>query len=125
VVHYTTLGEDGYWRALEAVWDHDGAVVVIEGDIVATAGDIADLTGCPEPYCARDFALAHGVPWSEVPGGHGFGLCKFTRAARDAITAWPAVPHVAWPDTVPALHERLGPVHVHRPLIEHHHVEPA
>lgn len=121
IVHYKTTGADGYWKALEAVWHHSGDIVVLEQDIVPRPHHVAELAECDHGYCAWDFNLAHGIPWSEVDGGHGFGLAKFSRYARFAIEARPQVPHVAWPDTVPALHERLAPVHIHRPLIEHHH----
>lgn len=122
VVHYPTKGPDGYWQALELVWGYDGHVVVLEQDIVPTWRHIVDLLACPPGYCSWDFKLAHGVPWSKVPGGHGFGLAKFSAGLRSSILPRPQVPHLPWPDTVPALHERLGDCHVHRPLIEHHHV---
>jgi len=120
-VHYPTTGEDGYWRALELVWGHNGPVVVLEQDIVPTVDHINRLLYCQRPYCAYDFRLAHGVPWSEVTGGHGFGLAKFSEAARSSIAARPQVPHTPWPDTVPTVHLRLAPVHVHQPVVEHHH----
>jgi hypothetical protein len=121
VVHYPTLGEDGYWRALELVWGHPGAIIVLEQDIVPKLAHIVELARCPQHYCAYDFRLANGVPWSTLPDGHGFGLTKIDQVARDGILAQPPVPHVAWPDTVPTMHERLRPVHVHGPRIEHHH----
>jgi hypothetical protein len=121
VLHYATTGPDGYWKALEACWKVTGPLVVLEQDIVPRVDQVDELLCCDEPYCAFDFRLAHGVPWSQVKGGHGFGLAKFSVAARSSIVATPQVPHAPWPDTVPLLHERLAPVHVHGPLIEHHH----
>lgn len=121
VVHYPTEGADGYWRALELVWAYPGDIVTVEQDIVPTVDQIAELGDCPQGYCAFDFRLANGVPWSDLADGHGFGLAKFSEARRAAIVARPAVPHVPWPDTVPFVHETLKPVHVHRPAVEHHH----
>jgi hypothetical protein len=121
VIHWPTTGEDGYWKALEAVWDWHGPLLVLEQDIVPTWAHLNELLGCPEEYCAWDFRLANGVPWSEVPGGHGFGFAKFSSGRRGNIVPRPQVPHVPWPDTVPTLHLRLGTCHVHQPCIEHHH----
>jgi hypothetical protein len=121
IVHFATTGPDGYWKALETCWGVPGNLVVLEQDIVPTIDHIDELQVCARPYCAFDFRLAHGVPWSQVKGGHGFGLAKFSATARRSIVARPQVPHAPWPDTVPLLHERLAPVHIHGPLIEHHH----
>ncbi len=121
VVHWPTTGPDGYWQALEAVWGYAGPVVVLEQDIVPSIWHIDQLLRCGEEYCAWDFRLAHGVLWYTLEGGHGFGLAKFSVGRRGNIVPRPQVPHVPWPDTVPALHERLAPVHVHTPPIEHHH----
>jgi len=123
-VHCPTIGRDGYWKALEMAWDIPDVLVVLEQDIVPTWEQVREVVDCAEGYCAFDFELAHGVPWSEVPGGHGFGLAKFDYGYRHLIKERPRVPHVAWPDTVPVLHERLGEVHVHRPCIKHNHHEP-
>jgi hypothetical protein len=121
IEHYETVTDYSYADALMSVWEYPGDVLVLEQDIVPTWDHVDELLHCTRPYCAWDFRLAHGILWSEVPGGHGFGLAKFSEEARHSIIARPKVQRLSWPDTVPALHERLAPVHVHQPCIEHHH----
>lgn len=108
-------------RALQRRWRGADDLLVCEQDIVPRVGHIRDLVECREPVCAFDFKLSHGVPWSEVPGGTGIGLWKASAEARKAVTATPAVPQVPWHDLAAELWKRVGPAHVHRPLITHNH----
>jgi hypothetical protein len=108
-------------RHLNMYWDGPGDLLTVEQDIVPTLGLVEELVYCPEPFCAFDFLLGCGVPWSQVPGGTGIGLAKISERARKAVTATPPVPQVPWHDLAAALWERLGPAHVHRPLVKHNH----
>lgn len=121
VLHWATTTSDGYWRALESVWDWNGPLVVLEHDIVPCWSYLTSLLGCPEEYCAYDYRLANGQPWSELKGGHGFGFAKLGPGRRGNIVPRPQVPHLPFPDVVAELHHRLGAVHIHYPRIEHHH----
>lgn len=82
---------------------------------------VAELRACPEPVCAFDFKLSHGVPWSEVPDGTGIGLWKATEPARRVVPSTPQVPQVPWHDLAWHLWQTVGPAHLHRPLIGHNH----
>jgi hypothetical protein len=108
-------------KALQRHWGDSGDLLTLEQDIVPTWDHISDLLVCQYPVCAYDFRLSHGVPWSEVPGGTGIGLWKATPWARKAVKAHPQVPQVPWHDLAAMLWERVGPAHVHGPLITHNH----
>lgn len=108
-------------RWVEMHWDLDGDLITLEQDILVTPWHINDLRHCGSDFCAFDFTLAHGVPWTEVPGGTGIGLAKMSRAARAAVVPVPACPQVPWHDLADELFSRMPPVHVHRPLIGHNH----
>lgn len=121
LAHQRTLTPVGYARALQGHWHYGEALVIVEQDIVPRLGQVEELLACEHKFCAFDYNLSHGVPWSECPGAIGLGLSKISKAARLAVTATPAVPQHAHRDMPGLLAERLPPVHVHRPLIEHHH----
>lgn len=108
-------------RALQANWWLPDDLLTLEQDIVPTVAQVRELVGCREPVCAFDFRLSHGVPWSEVPGGTGIGLWKASERARRWVTSTPQVPQVPWHDLAGELWERVGPAHVHRPLVAHNH----
>jgi len=102
-------------------WLAPGDLLTLEQDIMATPEHVAALRACEAPVCAWDFNLAHGVPWSEVPGGTGIGLWKATEARRRTVVPTPPVPQVPWHDLAAMLWDYVGPAHVHRPLIGHNH----
>jgi hypothetical protein len=107
---------------LQFHWDDDGDLLIWEQDILATPDHVKKLRRCPEPVCAYDYLLPHGVPWTSVPGGTGLGLWKATRDARMSVTATPPVPRVPWHDLGAELWDKVGPSHVHRPMVGHNHV---
>lgn len=102
-------------------WDRPGDLLTLEQDIIVTAWAVKVLRDCPMDFCAFDFLLGNGVPWTEVPGGTGIGLAKMSASARQAVDARPAVPQVPWHDLAAELFARMPPAHVHRPLIGHNH----
>lgn len=111
--------DNAYW--LQRYWLAPGDLLTVEQDILAAPFHVAELRSCPEPVCAFDFLLAHGVPWGEVPDGTGIGLWKATEAARRVVPSTPQVPQVPWHDLAWHLWQSVGPAHVHRPLIGHNH----
>lgn len=119
--HLRTPGQLGYAKALAAAWGEGGDLVVVEQDIVPRTDEIAELVACHRPFCAFDYRLSHGVLWSKCPGAVGFGLSRITKVARNSVAADPPVPQVAHRDVCGMLADRLPPVHVHQPPVEHHH----
>jgi hypothetical protein len=122
VLHRPTFAETSYAEAWRDVWDAPGIVLGVEQDIVPTPWHVAELVACPGGYCAWDYRLANGQLWSEVPEGRGFGLVKFTRAARMSVLERPMVPLVPWRDVASVISSRVGPPHVHQPPVRHNHV---
>lgn len=108
-------------RWLATFWDLPGDLLTLEQDIIVTPWHVRSLLECKRHFCAFDFLLAHGVPWTEVPGGTGIGLAKMSATARAAVQSRPAAPQVPWHDLAGVLFERMPAVHVHRPLIGHNH----
>ena len=121
VLHIRTMGQTGYAEALERHWTGQWDFVICEQDIVPSTGLIDELVRCSGDFCAFDYNLSHGVPWSHCEGATGFGLSKITYRARMAVTATPHVPQTGHRDMPGLLAERLPKVHIHRPLVEHHH----
>ena len=120
-VHVRTMGQTGYAKALEHYWLIPGDLVICEQDIVPGLSRFNELVACEQPFCAFDYNLSHGVPWSSCEGSVGFGLSKISEGARRAVRATPKVPQTGHRDMPGLLSERLPTVHVHYPLVEHYH----
>lgn len=108
-----------YW--LQRYWLVPGDLLTLEHDILATPDHVAELRACPEPVCAYDALLAHGVSWTTVPMGGSLGLWRATEAARRVVPSTPQVPQVPFTDLGGAMCQTLGEPHPHRPLIGHNH----
>jgi hypothetical protein len=121
IVHCPGPLLDDNGRAVSAYWDDPGDLLIIEQDIVPSSGHVGALRECPRPFCAWDFIVSGGRPWSSLPDGSGIGLCKIAPGLRASIRRRPMYRKVPWMDLAAVMFAELGPVHVHRPLITHRH----
>jgi hypothetical protein len=121
MVHARTPGPTGYAKVLQSLWNYGEDMVICEQDIVPSFARVEELLKCQADFCAFDYNLSHGVPWTLCEGATGLGLSKISKKARLRIIPTPAVPQHAHRDMPGLLAERLPPVHVHRPLVKHHH----
>jgi hypothetical protein len=120
--HVATVGPLAYAQALQRLWEVPGDLVVIEQDIVARSWHLIELADCPEAFCAFDYLLANGEPWTAHDEHFGAGLVKYGQAARAAVVERPQVPQSTWRGMPALLRWRLPPFHVHRPMVTHNHV---
>ena len=73
----------GYWREIRARWTGERDLIIIEQDVVAEAGTVASLEGCPQDWCAFEYAIFG----SEMRLKVGLGCVKISAAAQLKVPA--------------------------------------
>jgi hypothetical protein len=93
-------GDDGYWRALRALWGEGEGFIVVEHDIVVWPGAMAELVACPRDWCQCPYSYGRA-------GGTivGLGCTKFSTFLLDR---YPDVMEEAW-DPVPEMTDHRHP----------------
>ena len=120
-----SASDTSYTRLLEALWGAGEPFALVEHDIVPHPGALAELLGCPRPWCAFSYQLGSITH-------AGLGCTRFSAgllaAVPDAVErTWAESTGVHPPGFWCALDDRLSRVlrgagfaqHVHEPQVTH------
>jgi hypothetical protein len=117
-------GDYGYGELLAELWAR-GGFVLVEDDIAPWPGAIAELVGCPEAWCAFDYAIGGGIMVSSC-SHFGLGLIK---VSDELVAAHPWVSDawrgIHWRQLDQPVNAAIASVagrarpHLHEPAVSH------
>lgn len=128
----------GYWEGINALWDSDQDLILVEHDMEFSDDLVAELLSCPHPTCAYPYVVMPvgwpGKTWSASYGSlwvaedtpyasfSSIGFCKLTAEARRGTDFGG---RAVWNKVEGSVH--LAAIqnkclwHLHWPAIQHHH----
>lgn len=126
-----SASDTAYTRLLERLWAAGEPFALVEHDIVPHPGALADLLGCPQPWCCYAYQLG-GIVHA------GLGCTRFSASLLAAVPDAVAQTWRESTDVHPAgfwcaLDDRLSRVlrragfsqHVHEPQVKHLNPRPS